>query len=99
MKYFHKTVTPPRTVFYEILIQKYVVIIPKFVENLKKNFIKAVRGGGVTSLWQYFIKFRYFLSDGFPEVSEMILFCDSFEIDILLTFITEMGKCMHVRGH
>ena len=44
-------------------------------------------------------KIPVFLSEGFPEVSEMILFCDSFEIDILLTFITEMGKCMLVRGH
>ena len=44
-----------------------IVIIPKFVENLKKDFIKAVRGGGVTVLWKYFIKFRYFLKDGFPN--------------------------------
>ena len=27
-----------------------IVIIPKFVENLNKDFIKAVRGGGVTVL-------------------------------------------------
>ena len=35
--------------------------------NLNKDFIKAVRGGGVTVLWKYFIKFRYFLKDGFPK--------------------------------
>ena len=27
-----------------------IVILPKFVENLNKDFIKAVRGGGVTVL-------------------------------------------------
>ena len=35
--------------------------------NLNKDFIKAVRGGGVTVLWKYFIKFWYFLNDGFPK--------------------------------
>ena len=42
--------------------------VAKFtVTNLNKDFIKAVRGGGVTILWKYFIKFRYFLNDGFPK--------------------------------
>ena len=47
-----------------------IVIIPKFVENLNKDFIKAVRGGGVTILWKYFIKFRYILKDGFPKLQK-----------------------------
>ena len=29
-------------------------------------------GGGVTVLWNYFIKFRYFLNDGFPKVVTMV---------------------------
>ena len=50
-----------------------IVILPKFVENLNKDFINAVRGGGVTILWKYFIKFRYFLKDGFPKGSFRLL--------------------------
>ena len=45
-----------------------VDFVAKFtVKNLNKDFIKAVRGGGVPVLWKYFIKFRYFLNDGFPK--------------------------------
>ena len=29
-------------------------------------------GGGVTILWKFFIKFRYFLNDGFPKAQHMI---------------------------
>ena len=47
--------------------------VAKFtVKNLNKDFINAVRGGGVTVLWKYFIKFRYFLKDGFPKIQSSI---------------------------
>ena len=41
--------------------------------RLNKDFIKAVRGGGVAVLWKYFIKFRYFLKDDFQETSRKLL--------------------------
>ena len=47
--------------------------VAKFtVKNLNKDFTNAVRGGGVTVLWIYFIKFRYFLKDGFPNVATAV---------------------------
>ena len=37
--------------------------VAKFtLTNVNKDFINAVRGGGVTVLWKYFIKIRYFLT-------------------------------------
>ena len=58
--------------FWLALVMIYAVLsnfdfVAKFtVKNLNKDFINAVRGGGVTVLWKYFIKKRYFLKDGFP---------------------------------
>ena len=34
--------------------------------NLNKDFTNTGRGEGVTILWKFFIKFRFFLKDGFP---------------------------------
>ena len=36
-------------------------------KNLNKDFTNTTRGGGVTILWKFFIKFRFFLKDGFPK--------------------------------
>ena len=67
MKFFHKQ--GGSTGFH--ISYSEIVILPKFVENLNKDFIKAVRGGGVTVFWKYFIKFRYFLKDGFPKTIKL----------------------------
>ena len=58
--------------FWVALVMIYAVLsnfdfVAKFtVKNQNKDFINAGRGGGVTVLWKYFIKKRYFLKDGFP---------------------------------
>ena len=43
-------------------------IIYEFIygKNLNKDFTNTIRGGGVTILWKFFVKFRFFLKDGFP---------------------------------
>ena len=55
------------------LIQKYICT-RNTVKFLNKDFIKAVRGGGVTVLWNFFIKFRFFLKDGFPKRETFFLY-------------------------
>ena len=43
--------------------------VAKFtVKNLNKDFTNTTRGGGATILGKFFIKFRFFLKDGFPYV-------------------------------
>ena len=64
--------------FWVALVMIYTVLsnfdlVAKFtVKNLNKDFINAVRGGGVPVLWKYFIKFRYFFNDGFPKSVEKV---------------------------
>ena len=43
-----------------------IVIIPKFVENLNKDFIKAVRGGGGNRFMKVFHKIPVFFEGWLP---------------------------------
>ena len=42
------------------LIQNYIHVLRNTVKFLNKDLIKAVRGWGVTVLWNFFMKFRFF---------------------------------------
>ena len=53
--------------------------------NQNKDFIKAVRGGGVTILWKVFINFRFFLNDGFPYAPIIIqMICEPLIVKLRL---------------
>ena len=45
-------------------IKSWVALCSKIILN--KDFTNTIRGG-VSILWKFFIKFRFFLNDGFPK--------------------------------
>ena len=60
MKLFHKRGGGVNRISYLLFRTAYV--FRNTVKVLNKDFIKAVGGGGVTVLWNFFIKFRFFLA-------------------------------------